>query len=79
LINFRARKGKGKKKDESRSYLERRIDRYFCQDIMKQGKKVLALEFMGFILDCSVFDRVGPDSYQERALSTELCGPAYAL
>ena len=32
----------------SRSYLERGLDTYFCQDIIKYGKKVLALEFLGF-------------------------------
>ncbi len=50
------------------------IDRHFCWDIMKQGKKVLALGSMACIMDFRVFHGNLCHSYQERALPTELCG-----
>ena len=41
------------------------IDRYFCWDIMKQGKKVLALGSMACIMDFRVFHGNLCRSYQE--------------
>ena len=46
---------------------------------MKQGKKVLALEFMGCIMDFRVFYGDLSRSYQERALTAELCGLLYFM
>ena len=37
--------------------------------------KILTLELLGFILDAKYLIVVRPDSYQERALPAELCGP----
>jgi hypothetical protein len=49
------------------------LDKYFCEDIIKQGKRVLALEFVGFIVGSRVSYGDLSRSYQERPLPTEPC------
>ena len=55
--------------------LKGRIDMYSCQDIMKQEERVLALGCVRSIVDFRVCCGYLSRSYQERALSTKLCGP----